>query len=40
MLMETKNPTLYYGWLIGWIEKGDRRIIFSNHKEGDKKENL
>jgi beta-lactamase class D len=33
-----KNPDLYHGWFIGWIEKGDRRIIFSNHIEDDKKE--
>ena len=34
----TKNPDLHHGWFIGWIEKGDRRIIFSNHIEDDKKE--
>jgi beta-lactamase class D len=34
----TKNPDLYHGWFVGWIEKGDRRIIFSNHIEDDKKE--
>ncbi|MDZ5762649.1 Class D beta-lactamase C-terminal domain protein [Candidatus Cyrtobacter comes] len=34
----TKNPDLYHGWFIGWIEKGDRRIIFSNHISDDKKE--
>lgn len=34
----TKNPDLYHGWFIGWIEKGDRRIIFSNHIEDYKKE--
>jgi beta-lactamase class D len=34
----TKNPDLYHGWFIGWIEKGDRRIIFSNHIEDDRKE--
>ena len=34
----TKNPDLYHGWFIGWIEKGDRRIIFSNHIEDEKKE--
>ncbi len=36
----TKNPDLYHGWFIGWIEKGDRRIIFSNHIEDDKKEDI
>jgi len=36
----TKNPDLYHGWFIGWIEKGDRRIIFSNHIEDDKKEEI
>ncbi len=34
----TKNPDLYHGWFIGFIEKGDRRIIFSNHIEDYKKE--
>ncbi len=34
----TKNPELYHGWFIGWIEKGDRRIIFSIHIEDNKKE--
>lgn len=36
----SKNPDLYHGWFIGWIEKGDRRIIFSNHIEDDKKEEV
>ena len=36
----TKNPDLYHGWFIGWIEKGDIRIIFSNHIEDDKKEEI
>lgn len=36
----TKNPDLYHGWFIGWIEKDDRRIIFSNHIEDDKKEEI
>ena len=36
----TKNPDLYHGWFVGWIEKGDRRIIFSNHIEDDKKEEI
>ena len=35
-----KNPDLYHGWFIGWIEKGGRRIIFSNHIEDDKKEEI
>ncbi|MFN7709938.1 MAG: penicillin-binding transpeptidase domain-containing protein [Holosporales bacterium] len=36
----TKNPDLHHGWFVGWIEKGDRRIIFSNHIEGEKKEEI
>jgi beta-lactamase class D len=36
----TKNPDLYHGWFIGWIEKGERRIIFSNHMNDDKKEDM
>lgn len=35
-----KIPDLYHGWFIGFIEKGDRRIIFSNHIEDDKKEEI
>jgi beta-lactamase class D len=34
----TKNPDLYHGWFIGWIEKGDSRIIFANHIADTKKE--
>ena len=36
----TKNSDLYHGWFIGWIEKDDRRIIFSNHIEDYKKEEI
>ena len=36
----TKNPDPYHGWFIAWIEKGDRRIIFSNHLEDEKKEEI
>ena len=36
----TKKPGLYHGWFIGFIEKGDRRIIFSNHMEDSKKEKI
>ena len=36
----TKDTDLYHGWFIGWIEKGDRRIIFSNHIEDSKKEEI
>jgi len=36
----TKNPDLYHGWFIGWIEKGERRIIFSNHMNDEKKEDM
>lgn len=34
----TKNLDLYHGWFVGFIEKGDRRIIFASHIEDDKKE--
>lgn len=34
----TKNPDLYHGWFMGWIEKNDRRIIFVCHMSDDKKE--
>ncbi len=34
----TKKLEIDHGWFIGWIEKGDRRIIFSNHIADDKKE--
>lgn len=36
----TKNSDLYHSWFVGWIEKGSRRIIFSNHIEDDKKEEI
>jgi beta-lactamase class D len=35
---ETKNPDLYHGWFIGWISKGDVKIIFVNHITDSKKE--
>lgn len=35
---KSKKPGLYHGWFIGWIEKGDRRIVFSNHIEDNTKE--
>lgn len=34
----TKKLEIQHGWFIGWIEKGDRKIIFSNHIADDKKE--
>ena len=36
----TKNPDLSHGWCIGWIEKGDRKIIFSSHMGDNKKEEI
>ncbi len=36
----SKNPDLYHGWFVGWIEKGDQCIIFSNHLEDQKKEDI
>jgi beta-lactamase class D OXA-29 len=36
----TKNPDLYHGWFVGWIEKDDQYIVFSNHLEDDKKEDV
>jgi beta-lactamase class D len=35
-----KNSDLYHGWFVGWIEKGNRKIIFSNHMEDDKKQEI
>lgn len=34
----TTKLDINHGWFIGWIEKGDRKIIFSNHIVDDKKE--
>ncbi len=34
----TQKLDIHHGWFIGWIEKGDRRIIFSNHIADEKKE--
>jgi beta-lactamase class D len=36
----SKNPDLNHGWFVGWIEKGDQYIIFSNHLEDQKKEDV
>jgi beta-lactamase class D len=36
----SKNPDLNHGWFVGWIEKGDQCIIFSNHVLDDKKEDV
>jgi beta-lactamase class D len=33
-----KKLEIQHGWFIGWIEKSDRRIIFSKHIADDKKE--
>lgn len=35
-----KSPDLNHGWFVGWIEKGDRKIIFSNHINDTKKEEV
>lgn len=34
----TKKLELKHGWFIGWIEKGNKKIIFVNHIVDDKKE--
>ncbi|MBM3610838.1 MAG: class D beta-lactamase [Alphaproteobacteria bacterium] len=34
----TKKLEIKHGWFIGWIEKGDRKIIFAHHIVDDKKE--
>ncbi len=26
-----ENPLVQHGWFVGWIEKGDQYIVFSNH---------
>lgn len=36
----TERTDLYHGWFIGWIEKGDRRIVFIKHISDDKKEEI
>ena len=36
----SKNPDLNHGWFVGWIEKGHQYIVFSNHLEDDKKEDV
>lgn len=37
---KSKNTNLNHGWFIGWIEKGDRRIIFCTHINDHKKEDI
>lgn len=34
----TQKLDIQHGWFIGWIEKADKRIIFSKHITDDKKE--
>ena len=34
----TQNREIKHGWFIGWIAKGDKKIIFVNHIVDDKKE--
>jgi beta-lactamase class D len=34
----TQKLDIKHGWFIGWIEKGDKKIIFVNHVVNDKKE--
>ncbi len=36
----THTADLYHGWFIGWLEKDDRRIIFSNHVIDDRVEEV
>jgi len=36
---KTKKLDRQLGWFIGWIEKGDSRIIFAHYIEDPKKEN-
>ena len=36
----SKNPDLNHGWFVGWIEKGDQYVVFSNHLEDQKKEDV
>jgi beta-lactamase class D len=35
---KTQKLEIKHGWFIGWIEKGDKKIIFVNHIVDDKKE--
>jgi beta-lactamase class D len=34
----TQKTDIKHGWFIGWIEKGEKKIIFVNHIVDDKKE--
>ena len=34
----TEKTEIQHGWFVGWIERGGRKIIFSNHITDDKKE--
>jgi beta-lactamase class D len=34
----TEKTEIQHGWFIGWIERGERKIIFSNHITDEKKE--
>lgn len=34
----TKDQNLHTGWYIGWLEKGDRKIIFAHYIEDETKQ--
>lgn len=34
----SQNKTLQLGWFIGWVQKGDRTILFSNYLEQPKQD--
>jgi len=38
MTNRTSKLEIQHGWFIGWIEKGNEIIIFSNHIADDKKQ--
>lgn len=33
----TAQTELKHGWFVGWVEKGDRKMIFASHRTDDKK---
>jgi beta-lactamase class D OXA-29 len=39
-IVDGKKTELQQGWFVGWIERGDRKIVFANHVVDDKKEDV
>ncbi len=37
---DNNKTDLQHGWFVGYIEKGNRRIVFASHIRDDEKQNV